>query len=368
MSQFNYDDVTEYGLDKDLLEEILRKQIECTFIWGPKDHWAVGVLMTYIWKDGSFWVSATSQRKRISAIKRDPRVSVVVSSHGTDLGPAKGITAKGHAIIHDDQPTKDWFYPACAAVNIPTEGKLQDAFARMLDTERRIVIGPIIHGNRMAPDEIQGFVDLYDAEIRYTDHELGGLLDRLRSDGRLEDTLIVVTADHGESLGEHGYFFEHGDFGTEPEIRIPLILRAPGLVPAGVGVEATVSNLDIAPTILDFAGVPAPDDLPGLVLGTGAAPRSIAEGSLWAGDLVSIRSDQGTLIENRTKGVTEFYDPADRFDGKIGARGARGEKRRKDSHAQPRCPRWLRRWSDHRQARATSVRKRSMMKHVPGTA
>jgi hypothetical protein len=137
---FNYDDVTSYDLDDDLREEILRKQIECTFIWGPKTGWAVGVLMTYLWKDGSFWVSATRQRKRIAAIKRDPRVSVVVSSHGTDLGPAKGITAKGKAIIHDDQATKDWFYPACAAVNIPTPGKLQDAFARMLDTEKRLVI------------------------------------------------------------------------------------------------------------------------------------------------------------------------------------------------------------------------------------
>jgi len=140
MSQFNYDDVTEYGLDDDLLEEILRKQTECTFIWGPKDHWAVGVLMTFIWKDGRFWVSATSQRKRIAAIKRDSRVSVVVSSHGTDIGPAKGITAKGRAILHEDRETLDWFLPACAAINIPTAGKLQDAFAKMMDTEKRVVI------------------------------------------------------------------------------------------------------------------------------------------------------------------------------------------------------------------------------------
>jgi hypothetical protein len=140
MSQFNYDDVTEYPLDDDLREEILRKQIECTFIWGPKDHWAVGVLMTYIWKDGRFWVSATSQRKRISAVKRDPRVSIVVSSHGTDLGPAKGITAKGRAIVHEDRETLDWFLPACAAINIPTAGQLQDAFAKMMDTEKRVVI------------------------------------------------------------------------------------------------------------------------------------------------------------------------------------------------------------------------------------
>ena len=96
--------------------------------------------MTYLWKDGRFWVSATSQRKRIAAIKRDPRVSIVVSSCGTDLGPAKGITAKGRAVIHDDRATKLWFYPACAAVNIPTAGKLQDAFAHMMDTERRLVI------------------------------------------------------------------------------------------------------------------------------------------------------------------------------------------------------------------------------------
>ena len=140
MSQFSYDDVTQYPLDDDLREEILRKQIECTFIWGPKNHWAVGVLMTYIWKDGRFWVSATSQRARIAAIKRDPRVSITVSSHGTDIGPAKGITAKGRAIIHTDRETLDWYLPACAAINIPTPGKLQDAFAQMMDTEKRVVI------------------------------------------------------------------------------------------------------------------------------------------------------------------------------------------------------------------------------------
>lgn len=136
----NYEEVDVYPLDEDLKEEILRKQIECTFIWGPKTGWPVGVLMTYVWRKGSFWVSATSQRKRIAAIRRDPRVSVVVSSHGTDLGPAKGITAKGRAIIHDDEETKKWFYPLCAAANIPTPGKLQDAFVQMLDSERRLVI------------------------------------------------------------------------------------------------------------------------------------------------------------------------------------------------------------------------------------
>lgn len=136
----NYEEVDRYPLDEDVKEEILRKQIECTFIWGPKTGWAVGVLMTYVWHEGRFWVTATSQRKRIAAIRRDPRVSVVVSSHGTDLGPAKGITAKGRAIIHEDEATKRWFYPLCAAANVPVPGKLRDAFEQMLHSERRLVI------------------------------------------------------------------------------------------------------------------------------------------------------------------------------------------------------------------------------------
>ena len=136
----DYDDVTEYGLDDDLRDEILRKQIECTFIWGPKTGWAVGVLMTYIWKDGSFWVSATSQRKRIAAIKRDPRVSIVVSSHGTDLGPAKGITAKGRAVIHDDQETKDWFYPALAKAIRGDDLEGAKVFEKFLDSPRRVIL------------------------------------------------------------------------------------------------------------------------------------------------------------------------------------------------------------------------------------
>lgn len=136
----NYEEVHVYPLDEDVREDILRKQNELTFIWGPKDHWAVGVLMSYVWRDGRFWVSATSQRKRIAAIRRDPRVSVTVSSVGTDLGPSKGITAKGRCTIHDDDATKEWFYPALAERIIGQPGKLADAFVSMLDSERRLVI------------------------------------------------------------------------------------------------------------------------------------------------------------------------------------------------------------------------------------
>jgi hypothetical protein len=136
----DYDDVTQYGLDDDLRDEILRKQIECTFIWGPKDHWAVGVLMTYVWKNGSFWVSATSQRKRIAAIRRDPRVSIVVSSVGTSLGPARTLTAKGRVRIHEDRAIKDWVYPAIATSLSGGQPDMLERFVKLLDSERRLVL------------------------------------------------------------------------------------------------------------------------------------------------------------------------------------------------------------------------------------
>ncbi len=121
--------------------------------------------------------------------------------------------------------------------------------------ERRIEIGSVVFENTMAPDEVAAFVNLYDAEIRYTDEAVGQLLWHLERIGVRDRTLIVISADHGESLGEHGYFFEHGDFGTEPEIHVPLIIAGPDELPRGKRVPQTVSSVDVAPTILDLLGL-----------------------------------------------------------------------------------------------------------------
>jgi len=128
-----------YPLDEDVQEELLTSQNECAFVWGTKDHWPVGVMMSYIWRDGRFWLTATSQRKRIAAIRRDPRVSVIVSGIATPVGPARTVTAKGRCILRDDEETKKWFYPALAKVIMGGEGPLTDMFAEMLDSERRLI-------------------------------------------------------------------------------------------------------------------------------------------------------------------------------------------------------------------------------------
>lgn len=135
-----YDDVTLYNLDEDVKQKILELQTECTFIRGPKTNWAVGVLMTYVWRNGSFWVTATTQRARIHAIRRDPARVGQGLQRGNRARPRQGDHRQGTRDHPTDRETKDWFHPARAAANIPTPGKLQDVFAMMLETDRRVVI------------------------------------------------------------------------------------------------------------------------------------------------------------------------------------------------------------------------------------
>ncbi len=136
----NYEDVTVYGLDDADEREMLDLQNECTFIWSNKQGWPVGVIMSYVYRDGRFWLTATSQRARISAVRRDPRVCIVVTSTGSKMARNKTVTYKGMCTVRDDQATKDWFYPALAAVVQPGNQERQDVFAKFLDSPRRVIL------------------------------------------------------------------------------------------------------------------------------------------------------------------------------------------------------------------------------------
>ncbi|MDQ3068367.1 MAG: sulfatase-like hydrolase/transferase [Acidobacteriota bacterium] len=103
----------------------------------------------------------------------------------------------------------------------------------------------------------------YLGEVSWTDHALGALLTRLGSQAR--NTLIIVTADHGESLGDHGEL-THGLFAYEATLRVPLIVAETGSRVAradGVTVTSPVRHVDLLPTVLDAIGAPALADLPG---------------------------------------------------------------------------------------------------------
>jgi arylsulfatase A-like enzyme len=95
-------------------------------------------------------------------------------------------------------------------------------------------------------------IDLYDGEIRYTDDNLRKLADTLKQYGLWENTLFVITSDHGEEFFEHG-ILGHGFSLYQEVLRIPLILSGPG-VPGGIRVAAPHLNVDLAATVLDAAG------------------------------------------------------------------------------------------------------------------
>ncbi|MFV8783129.1 hypothetical protein ACNKU7_11950 [Microbulbifer sp. SA54] len=135
----NYDDVTIYGLANDREEALLRKQNELTFIWANKEGHPLGVTMSYIWRKGRIWCTATSQRVRVKALKRDNRCSVVISSAGTDIDVSQSITFKGHAVLHTDQETKDWFYPDFARHTV-SPAPTPELFVQFLDTDNRVII------------------------------------------------------------------------------------------------------------------------------------------------------------------------------------------------------------------------------------
>ena len=92
VSDKDYEDVTVYGLDDSGEAELLTKQTECTFIWSSKDGHPVGVIMNFVFRDGSFWLTASSQRARVPAVRRDPRVSIAVSSHGSAISSRRSLT------------------------------------------------------------------------------------------------------------------------------------------------------------------------------------------------------------------------------------------------------------------------------------
>jgi len=105
--------------------------------------------------------------------------------------------------------------------------------------------------------ELQHFIDLYDDEILYFDSQFQNLIDALAERGHGDDTIVVVTSDHGESFLEHGEI-KHCRSLHESQIKTPLIMRIPGTRGGNV-IRVDTQNLDIVPTLLAVLGIAAPD-------------------------------------------------------------------------------------------------------------
>jgi arylsulfatase A-like enzyme len=99
---------------------------------------------------------------------------------------------------------------------------------------------------------------VYDAAVVGSDRLAGALLDGLRAAGRLDHTLVVIAADHGEELYRHNRYLFHACSVYQTTLHVPLGFSAPGLLPARARVPQTVEIVDVLPTILDLVGLPAP--------------------------------------------------------------------------------------------------------------
>jgi arylsulfatase A-like enzyme len=150
------------------------------------------------------------------------------------------------------------------------------------------------HGN-MGPAQLEEEVAAYDGALAYLDQELAALLSALESRGRLANTLVIVTADHGEEFQEHRVF-EHGYSLYRPGVQVPLIIVKPGTVPAGVRIAEPVSLRDLPASITDLLGVGA---------GAPFAGQSVAR--YWSADSAA-RSERPILSQvDRVTGHPDWF-------------------------------------------------------------
>lgn len=118
------------------------------------------------------------------------------------------------------------------------------------------------HSHRIDEDQLRKDMAIYYGMISFLDHQIGRILDRLDTLGIADSTIVVFTTDHGHFLGQHGLTHK-GAFHFEDLIRLPFLVRATGVVPAGQTSTALQSLVDLAPTFLAAAGLPVPGRMTG---------------------------------------------------------------------------------------------------------
>jgi arylsulfatase A-like enzyme len=159
----------------------------------------------------------------------------------------------------------------------------------------------------LEPADLPVLSDLYDGEIAYVDGRIGELAGFLQAEGLLDGTVLVVTSDHGEALGDHG-FLDHKMNVFQELLRIPLVVRYPEAVEAGQRIREPVMLQDLYPTILELAGVSV--DAEG---GPGSPRESLVLPGIRGLRRVGLRSAPGRVAETPGDGgtflVSEFARP-----------------------------------------------------------
>ncbi len=123
----------------------------------------------------------------------------------------------------------------------------------------------LVHRN-WSESDVEKLRNAYDSSLTSLDHQIGVLFDKLSEKGLSDNTVVIITSDHGESLGEHG-LVGHGTSLYIQTLRVPLLIRFPSRVPRGARVKQTVSLRDLPATVLDLIGAASQNVFPGESLG-----------------------------------------------------------------------------------------------------
>ncbi len=164
---------------------------------------------------------------------------------------------------------------------------------------------------RMGQEDWDHVRAIYDAEVAYTDAQVGRLFEHLRESGRMDNALVVFTHDHGEEFNDHSSI-GHGYSLYEEAIGAPLIVHYPARVTVPSQVSAPVSLMDIVPTTLQLSGLPIPDGLEGqTLLGTLDPMRPIRAETDRGGDPHrAVRIGDRKFIYRSDRNLRQVYDLA----------------------------------------------------------
>ena len=157
------------------------------------------------------------------------------------------------------------------------KGRTPEAIQDIMSSNR-IVLGPAFKAHRqqlekenpkITRDELtwamyQEYIKGYYRLVKSVDDNVGRVLDYLDETGLADNTLVIYTSDQGFSLGEHGFYNKQWMY--EEPLHQPLLVRLPGIVARGSVQNSMVNHVDLAPTILEYAGLPIPDDMQGCSL------------------------------------------------------------------------------------------------------
>lgn len=161
--------VSIYPFTDEEVDQMMTHSGECVLMWATKDGWPVGVTHAFVWRDGKVWLTFANHRHRAAAIRRDPRVSVNVSSAGyrpnasEDL-PRGAITIKGTGEFFEDDETKEWFYRALAKKVRPDSKEGEEAFYNLLNSPLRTILAitpvkKIMYNSGLAGRHMAGTID-----------------------------------------------------------------------------------------------------------------------------------------------------------------------------------------------------------------